>query len=405
MKAYERLLKYVKIWTTSDEECDNTPSTKRQFELADILVKELENMGVKVKVDDKCYVYGYIPATKGYEDRKSIGFIAHLDTAPDYNGQKVSPQIIDNYDGKDIILKSDNKVISVKDFPHLKEWAGRSIIVTDGSTLLGADDKAGVAEIMTAVEEIIESNMPHGKICIGFTPDEEIGRGADFFDIKEFGADVAYTVDGGIEGELQYENFNAASAKLEIKGVSVHPGEACGIMVNAALVAMQINSMLPETMIPARTKDREGFYHLTDMSGNVERASLAYIIRDHDRNLFEEKKRVLKVICDNVNNQYGKQTVELTIKDSYYNMREIVEKQMDVIECAKKAISEAGVEVRIEPIRGGTDGARLSYMGLVCPNLGTGGQGFHGPLEHISIEGMEASVNIIKNLVRIYANE
>ena len=399
MKVQDRLLKYVAYWTTSDESGSVIPSSEREFALGRELKQELEDLGLsRVILTDHCYVYGLLPATSGMEDRKAIGFIAHMDTAPDYSGENVKPQIIENYDGSDILLKGSNTYLKVSDFPTLETLTGRTLITTDGTTLLGADDKAGIAEIMTALEQIITEGTPHGDIWIGFTPDEEIGAGADLFDLDYFKADFAYTVDGDYEGEVAYENFNAASADFIIHGVNVHPGEAKDIMVNAALLATEIVSRLPKAETPAHTEGREGFYHLTDMSGDVAFAKLSFIVRDHDKDIFESRLNLLRTIEVEMNQEYGAGTVELTITHSYENMLSVIEQHMDVIERAQNAIRESGLEPISRPVRGGTDGARLSFMGLPCPNLGTGGYGFHGPYEHISFEGMETAVRIIKSI-------
>ena len=399
MKVQDRLLKYVAYWTTSDESGFVIPSSEREFALGRELKQELEDLGLsRVILTDHCYVYGLLPATSGMEDRKAIGFIAHMDTAPDYSGENVKPQIIENYDGSDILLKGSNTYLKVSDFPTLETLTGRTLITTDGTTLLGADDKAGIAEIMTALEQIITEGTPHGDIWIGFTPDEEIGAGADLFDLDYFKADFAYTVDGDYEGEVAYENFNAASADFIIHGVNVHPGEAKDIMVNAALLATEIVSRLPKAETPAHTEGREGFYHLTDMSGDVAFAKLSFIVRDHDKDIFESRLNLLRTIEVEMNQEYGAGTVELTITHSYENMLSVIEQHMDVIERAQNAIRESGLEPISRPVRGGTDGARLSFMGLPCPNLGTGGYGFHGPYEHISVEGMETAVRIIKSI-------
>lgn len=399
MKVQDRLLKYVAYWTTSDESGSVIPSSEREFALGRELKQELEDLGLsRVILTDHCYVYGLLPATSGMEDRKAIGFIAHMDTAPDYSGENVKPQIIENYDGSDILLKESNTYLKVSDFPTLETLTGRTLITTDGTTLLGADDKAGIAEIMTALEQIITEGTPHGDIWIGFTPDEEIGAGADLFDLDYFKADFAYTVDGDYEGEVAYENFNAASADFIIHGVNVHPGEAKDIMVNAALLATEIVSRLPKAETPAHTEGREGFYHLTDMSGDVAFAKLSFIVRDHDKDIFESRLNLLRTIEVEMNQEYGAGTVELTITHSYENMLSVIEQHMDVIERAQNAIRESGLEPISRPVRGGTDGARLSFMGLPCPNLGTGGYGFHGPYEHISVEGMETAVRIIKSI-------
>lgn len=403
MKAYERLLKYVKIYTTSDEESKTVPSTSRQFDLAKILVKEMKNIGIEdVKVDDKCYVYGYIKATKGYENKPSIGLIAHMDTAPSACGGNVNPKIIENYNGEDVILK-EGTVLSVEKFPHLKKLKGRTLITTDGNTLLGADDKAGIAEILTACEHIINENIPHGKICIAFTPDEEIGRGAENFNVKEFGADFAYTIDGGEEGEISYENFNAASAKVEIHGVSVHPGSAKNTMINALYVAMEFNSMLPSCERPEYTENYEGFYYLEQMEGNTDKVSMSYILRDHDSLKFQNKKDIMIKASKIINEKYGENTIVVHIKDQYKNMIEHIKPCMHLIDNAKYAMEKLNITPIIEPIRGGTDGATLSYMGLPCPNLGTGGYAYHGEYEHITVEGMDISTNIIIEILKLYA--
>ena len=404
MRAYERMLNYIKIWTTSDSSSESVPSTSRQFDLARILVEEMKKLGIEdAHVDDKCYVYGTLPATKGYEDKTKLGFIAHLDTSEDMSGQNVNPQIIENYDGKDINLGESGRVIKVSDFEHLKDFKGRTLITTDGSTLLGADDKAGIAEIMTAIEIIQKENIPHGKISIGFNPDEEIGTGAHNFDVKKFAADFAYTVDGGLEGQIEYENFNASSALFEIKGINVHPGSAKDIMVNSQLIAMEINSMIPNET-PANTEGYEGFYHLIESLGTVEYSKLNYIVRDHDAEKFEERNKFLKNIEKTINEKYGEDTVTLTIKEQYRNMKEKIEPCMHLIENAKKATKAVGLEPTVDAIRGGTDGAQLSFKGLPCPNLGTGGAAYHGVYEHISVEGMDKVVDILVELVKIYAN-
>lgn len=405
MKAYERFLKYIAINTKSDDETGTVPSTSCQFDLARLLGEELKALGcANVTVDDKCYVYAEIPATEGYENRVRLGLIAHMDTSPDFSGEGVTPQIIENYDGGEVKLGESGRTLSLDAFPHLPTLAGRTLITTDGTTLLGADDKAGIAEIMTVAERILTDNIPHGTICIGFTPDEEIGSGADHFDVARFGADYAYTMDGGAEGGLEYENFNACGARFDIKGMSVHPGSAKNVMINAALVAMEINAMLPAADIPAKTEGYEGFYHLTDMRGDCSAARLDYIVRDHDFGMFEARKAILRHIEKTVNEKYGAGTATLTIREQYRNMKEMVEPCIHLVENAKLACERCGVEARVEPIRGGTDGARLSYMGLPCPNLGTGGYAFHGPFEHITVEGMEKATEILMELVTIYAD-
>lgn len=404
MRVEERLLKYVSYWTTSDEECRQIPSSERQFELGKVLEQELRDLGLeKVTLTDHCYVYGLLPATKGYADKPAVGFISHMDTAPDFSGKDVKPQIIPDYDGNDVLLKGSGTYLKVSDFPTLKTLKGRTLITTDGTTLLGADDKAGVSEIMTAVEQIITKKIPHGDIWIGFTPDEEVGSGADLFDLDYFKARFAYTVDGDYEGEVAYENFNAASASFEINGVNVHPGEAKDIMINAALVGCEIASLLPENETPAHTEGREGFYHLTDFSGDIAHAKVNYIVRDHDKATFEKRLDTLRGIEQKMNEKYHADTVKLNIQHSYSNMLEVIEKNEYVVAIAKKAIKNVGLEPVSRPVRGGTDGARLSFMGLPCPNLGTGGYGFHGPFEHISVEGMDTAVSVIKEIVKITA--
>lgn len=404
MRAYERLLNYVKVWTDSDETTGVTPSSARQFDLANILVEEMKTLGISdAHVDEKCYVYGTIPPTRGQENAVKLGFIAHLDTAPDFTGKNVNATVIENYDGKDVVLGNSGRVIKVSDFPYLADKVGKTLIVTDGTTLLGGDDKAGIADILTMVERLNESGVPHGKICIAFTPDEEIGEGADHFDVAHFGADLAYTVDGGASEEIEYENFNASSAVFRVTGVNIHPGSAKDKMVNAQLVAMEINSMLPESDIPARTEGYEGFYHLTDMSGDVAHAELKYIVRDHDFAKFEARNEYLREVASKINAKYGEGTAELTVREQYRNMAEKIAPVMHLIDNAKSASEEAGLVPKVVPIRGGTDGARLSYMGLPCPNLGTGGSyACHGPFEHAVAEDMDDVVNVLLGIVKRY---
>ena len=400
MKVEERFLNYVSYWTTSDEEGTSNPTSEREFSLARVLEQELKDMNLsKVMLSDTCYVYGLLPATPGMEDKKAIGLVAHMDTAPDFSGENVKPQIIEKYDGKDILLKGNNTWLKVSDFPTLKTLKGDRLITTDGTTLLGADDKAGIAEIMTAVAEIIEDGTPHGDIWICFTPDEEVGMGPNSFDLDYFKADYGYTVDGAYEADIAYENFNAASAEFNITGVSVHPGEAKDIMVNAGLIACEIASKLPKRETPAHTEGREGFFHLTDVSGDVVSAKLSYIIRDHDKNIFESRLNRLRALEVEMNQKYGANTVALTITHSYENMLTVIEENMHVVDLAKDAIFAVGLEPVSLPVRGGTDGARLSFMGLPCPNLGTGGYGFHGPYEHVSVNSMEKVVKILKEII------
>lgn len=411
MRAYERLLKYVSYETTSDENSQTCPSSAKELVLADELVEELKAIGVAdAHVDKDGYVYGSIPATKGAENEKTIGLIAHMDTAPAMSGAGIKPRIINDYDGADIVLNEKlGVVMDTVTFPQLRNYVGQDLIVTDGTTLLGADDKAGIAEIMTAAAQIIEADKAcegntaehtaHGKICIAFTPDEEIGRGADRFNVENFGADYAYTVDGGMLGEIEFENFNAASAKVHIKGENIHPGEAKNKMKNASLLAMEFHSMLPPAEIPAHTEGYEGFFHLCGMSGDEENAYLDYIVRDHNMDKFLERKAMLEHITAYLNTKYGAGTVNLDMKDSYYNMREKLEADMYIVDRAVEAMRENGVEPIIQPIRGGTDGARLSFMGLLCPNLSTGGHNFHGKYEYICIQSMDKMVEIIKSIV------
>ena len=405
MRSYERFLKYITFSTASSETTGTTPSTEGQLVLAKALNDELISMGIKSKYNDLGYVYASIPATKGCEGAPSIGFIAHMDTSPECSGDNVKAQITENYDGKDVPLGNSGRTLKVSDFPHLPSLAGRTLITTDGTTLLGADDKAGVSEIMTLAEILTTSDIPHGKICIGFTPDEEIGEGADHFDVELFDADFGYTVDGGEEGGVEYENFNASGATVKIKGFSVHPGSSKNTMINASLVAMEFNSMLPSAEIPSHTDGYEGFFHLTDMKGETAEASLSYIVRDHDAASFEKRNNTLRHIAKILNEKYGEGTVTLEIKEQYRNMAEMVRPHMHIVENAVKASEDAGVKATVYPIRGGTDGARLSFMGLPCPNIGTGGYAFHGPYEHITVEGMDKCVEILLNIVKIYSDK
>ncbi|MGN0403916.1 MAG: peptidase T [Bariatricus sp.] len=404
MRAYERFLTYAAIRTPSDENSTSSPSSKCQFELAELLKEEMLALGIEdAHVTEYCYVYGTIPATPGLESKPKIGFIAHMDTVSDYCDHDITPVVHENYNGGDLVLGDSGRTLSVKDFPHLPSLKGRTLITTDGTTVLGADDKAGIAEIMTMAERLIKEDIPHGTICIAFTPDEEVGTGTAHFDIEEFGADFGYTLDGDSEGEIQYENFNACKADFEITGFGVHPGSSKDTMINACLVAMEINQMLPGCETPRGTEDYEGFFHLTNMSGDVTRAELHYIIRDHDKNFFEMRKNTLRLIEKDLNAKWGDGTVKLTITDQYKNMSEIIADCMHLIENAKQACENANVPPLILPIRGGTDGCQLSFKGLPCPNLGTGGHAYHGPYEHITVEGMDKATDIALELVKIYA--
>lgn len=400
MRAYERLLKYVKIHTASAENVDATPTTQRQFDLSRELAGEMRALGMaRVYEDEHAYVYGELPASAGMEDKPAIGFIAHIDTVPDFSGENVRPQVIENYDGGPVQLGTSGRTLSPAKFPELSDFVGQTLITTDGTTVLGADDKAGVAEIMTACEHIIAENRPHGRISVCFTPDEEVGHGAALLDLERFGADFAYTMDGGVLNEVNFETFNAASAHWEINGFNIHPGDAKNTMINACLVAIEINSMLPSGDTPAKTEGYEGFFHLMEMSGTVEAAALDYIVRDHDAAAFAVRKETMRHIEKLINEKYGAGTAKLTLADQYRNMAECLSAHMEVVELAEKAIRKAGLEPVRVPIRGGTDGAQLSFRGLPCPNLGTGGYSFHGPFEHITVEGMDAAVDIILNLI------
>lgn len=403
MRAYERLLKYVVVRTPSDEESTTVPSSQCQFDLANILVKELQELGVEAYVDEKCFVYGKIPASKGYENCPKIGFLAHMDTVADFCGGEITPVVTENYNGEDYVLGNSGRVLSVKDFPHLPSLKGRTLITSDGNTILGVDDKAGVAEIMTAVERLMANEIPHGQICVAFTPDEEIGIGSHSFNVPEFDADFAYTLDGGCEGEIEYENFNACSASFEVEGFSVHPGSAKDTMKNACLIAIEINNMLPSVQTPRDTEGYEGFFHLLDMSGDVGLAKLNYIVRDHDANVLEARKDTLRHIEKIMNAKWGEGTVKLTIKDEYRNMAEIIRTCMHLVDNAKQAIENVGITPVISPARGGTDGSYLSFQGLPCPNLGTGGYAYHGPYEHTTAEGMDLAADIIMELISLYA--
>ena len=398
-----RFIKYAKVYTTSDEDSTTTPSTQRQKNLAKILVEDLKEIGIdNAYMDDNSYVYGFVPANTD-KICNTIGFIAHMDTAPAASGENVKPQIHKNYNGEDIILnKEKNIVLSIKEFPYLKDQIGKTLITADGTTLLGADDKAGIAEIIEAIKYIIENKeIEHGPIAIGFTPDEEVGRGADLFDVKKFNANFAYTIDGGHVGELEYENFNAAGAIVNITGKSVHPGSAKDILINATTIGMEFHSLLPEDEVPEKTEGYDGFYMITDFKGGIESATLKYIIRDFAIENLQKRKDLLKNISEIIKEKYKSQLVKVDVHDEYYNMKKVIEPVMYVIELAKKSMLEADVIPKIVPIRGGTDGAKLSYMGLPTPNIFTGGANFHGIYEYISGEDMvkakETIINIIKN--------
>lgn len=400
MTVTERFLKYVSFDTRSDEHSDTTPSTAKQKILGAALAEEMTAMGLAdVSMDENGYVFGFLPATKGYESCPVLGFLAHMDTSPDVSGADVKPQIV-AYGGGDIPL-ANGDVISLDAFPFLSKYVGQELIVTDGTTLLGADDKAGIAEILSACDYLISHpEIPHGRIAVGFTPDEEIGCGTDHFDVERFGAQFAYTVDGGEIGEIEYENFNAASAKLTVHGVNIHPGSAKNRMKNAILMANEWISRLPVAETPAHTEGYEGFYHVHDFEGNESLATVSMLIRDHDRSLFEERKRFLEQLTAFENGIWGDGCFELSIKDSYYNMKEQILPHMELIENARSAMIAAGVEPMVVPIRGGTDGARLSFMGLPCPNLSTGGANFHGVHEFISVSSMEKMVTVLVNLMK-----
>lgn len=403
----EKFIKYVKIDTQSREELsDKVPSTEKQRDLALVLSQELKEMGAsQVRYDEEhSYVYAVIPSNLDKEV-PAIGFIAHMDTSDAVSGTNVNPRFIENYDGEDIVLNEEKHIVThVHDFPMLKDCKGKTLIVTDGTTLLGGDDKAGVAEIMTMAEYFLSHpEVKHGKICIGFTPDEEVGNGVEYFDIKGFGADYAYTVDGGELGDMSYECFHAASARVTVHGKSVHPGTAKNVMKNAIKLAYEFISMLPDKECPECTEGYEGFYHVTDIKGTVEEAVVDFIIRDHDRTIFEKRKEVIAQAAEKLNKVYGETIFEIEIKDSYHNMKEMIEKEMHVVDNLKEAMLKAGVTPKVSPIRGGTDGARLSYEGLLCPNLCTGSEGHHGRNEFACMEDMEKIVEILKQIIYVYA--
>ena len=402
MRAYEYLLKYAKIYTTSDEDSETCPSTARQLDLARVLAEDLKKIGCDhVRMDQHGYVYADLPATPGLEEKPALGLIAHMDTAPDAPGEHVTPILHENYDGKAVTLPA-GVVLDPARFPFLEKLAGETLITSDGSTLLGADDKAGISEILAAVETVVKEKRPHGKLCLGFTPDEEIGRGADRFDLEGFGADFAYTVDGGDVGGIEYENFNAASAVVEIRGLSVHPGDAKDTMINASNVAMEFHMALPQMDRPEHTQGREGFFHLTQMYGDVSVAKLGYIIRDHDLTKLAHRKEMMEHIADCLNGKYGEGTVKLELRDSYHSMLEKVQPHFHLIENARAAIRAVGLEPVEDPVRGGTDGAVLSWKGLPCPNLGTGGFNFHGVCECTTVERMDRAAQVLLNIVDLY---
>ena len=404
MRAYERLWRYVQVNTTSCEANEQvTPSGAGEFNLANLLVDEMKELGLQgVFVDDHAYAYGFLPATAGLEGKTPLGLIAHIDTVDDCGGTDTHPQLIEHYDGQPIALGTSGKVIDPAMFPHLKDCVGKTLMTTDGTSVLGADDKAGVAEIMTLCERLIAEKIPHGPLSVCFTPDEEIGHGASLLDLEKFGARLAYTCDGSAPNEIEYETFNAAQAKVRFTGLSVHPGSAKDTMINAMLVAMEFNSLLPADEIPAKTEGREGFFHLTDAQGDVSSATLQYIIRDHDAAIFEARKQKLLEITDALNAKYGAGTVACELRDQYRNMAEVVRQHPESIAIAEAAIRAVGLEPVSQPVRGGTDGSQLSYRGLPCPNLGTGGYGFHGPYEHAVAEEMDTCVEILLHVVEGY---
>jgi len=405
-KILERFLSYVSVDTQSDESSETCPSTAKQFDLANKLKDEMIAIGLQdVSLDDNCYLMGTLPSNI---DKKVpvIGFISHMDTSPDMPGVNVRPNIIHNYDGKDIMLNAEKNIaLTVADFPEIKQYTGQTIITTDGTTLLGADDKAGIAEIISAMDYLLKHpEIKHGTIRIGFTPDEEIGRGVDFFNVAKFNAEFAYTMDGGQIGELEYENFNAAGAKVIIQGRNIHPGYAKDKMVNALLVAMEFNALLPVNERPEFTKDYDGFYHLTKMEGTVEACTFNYIIRDHDRAKFEKKKVAIQQAVDYLNQRYPEGTVKLELKDQYFNMKEMVEPVIHVVDNARQAMEDLEIKPLVVPIRGGTDGSRLSYMGLPCPNIFAGGHNFHGKYEYVCLDSMVKATQVILKIIDHYTN-
>lgn len=401
-KLLNRFITYAKIYSTSDPESETTPSTERQWDIANYITDELKSIGLNdVSIDENGYIMAYVPGNRD-ENEPVVGFIAHYDTSPDFSGENVKPQVWENYDGEDLVLNQETGfTLSPSKFENLKKYVGHTLITTDGTTLLGADDKAGVAEIVTAAEYLMSHpDIKHGKIAISFTPDEEIGRGAHKFDVEKFGAEWAYTMDGSEAGELEYENFNAAGAVVKIHGLSVHPGYAYGKMMNAALLAAEFAKMLPENETPATTKGFDGFFHLTDMNADVSEAKLHYIIRDHDAEKFEARKKVMQDKVEEFNQKYGEKTAEVEIKEQYRNMKGQFEGKMHIVDMAAEAMKEAGIEPKIKAIRGGTDGAQLSYMGLPCPNIFAGGMNFHGPYEYVSLKTMQQAVEVIVNIAK-----
>ncbi|SDK29318.1 tripeptide aminopeptidase [Sarcina sp. DSM 11001] len=406
MRAYKRLLKYVTVNTTSHEEVEKTPSGEGEFVLAHLLADEMKSLGMTdVHVDEHAYVYGFLPAASGCEGCRSVGFISHMDTVDDCGGTETRPQLILNYDGKPISLGTSGKTLDPDAFPHLKECRGKTILTTDGTSVLGADDKAGIAEIMTMCERLVREKRPHGRICVCFTPDEEIGHGAVYLDVGAFGADFAYTVDGSAPDEVEYETFNAAAVHLTAHGFSVHPGDAKGRMINAMKVLMEFNGMLPPDEVPEKTEGREGFYHLTGAEGNVSEATADYILRDHDAEIFDRRKQKVQETAEKLNQKYGAGTVDYQIKDQYRNMAEVAARHPEVVEIAKCAIRAVGLTPVSRPVRGGTDGAQLSFRGLPCPNLGTGGYAYHGYYEHAVAEEMDQCVEILLEVVKAIAEK
>ena len=405
MSVLEKFLSYIRISSPSDEECPNCPSSDCQLNVAEFVAQQMKDIGLSEVRIEKGYVYGMLPATKGYEDVPCIGLIAHMDTAPEFSGWDIKPQVIENYDGKDVLLAGSGDVLSVAEFPELAAFKGHTLVTTDGTTLLGADDKAGIAVIMQAVEEIIKNGIPHGAIAVGFTPDEEIGRGADNFNVADFGAQFAYTVDGGLPGEIEYQNFNAYAAKVTVTGRSIHPGSSKNQMINSQRVAMEFDRMLPEFERPEYTEGFEGFYHLTDFDGCTEKTTLSYILRDHDDDKILQKCALMGEVAAFLNKKYGRELVSVETKESYRNMKCQILPHFHLIENAKKAIEMAGIVPKDVAIRGGTDGARLSFMGLPCPNLATGGMNFHGKYECNTKENMEKCTETVKNIIKLYAEK